>query len=120
MKIAIVGSRDFPDLQMVEERVRNFGRSFEFVSGGARGVDKTAEKAAKKIGAKITVFPADWKTHGKRAGFLRNQQIVDYCDELVAFWDGESKGTMHSVSLTKAQGKPGAIYNSKSREWELF
>jgi len=42
-------------------------------------------------------------------GFIRNQQIVDACDMVLAFWDGKSKGTQHTISLAKAQKKPTFI-----------
>jgi len=118
MKIAIVGSRDWPEPNRIFEYVRGW-RGHEIVSGGARGVDGLAVRAAKFFGIQTKVFPADWKTHGKRAGFLRNQEIVDYCDELVAFWDGESPGTADSIAKAKAAGKPVAVYNLKTGEWEL-
>jgi len=118
MKLAVVGSREWPQAWRIEEYLKGW-RGHEIVSGGARGVDGIAIRAAKRYGIDTKVFPADWETHGKRAGFLRNQQIVDYCDELVAFWDGESRGTADSIAKAKAAGKPVAVYNLKTGEWEL-
>lgn len=47
------------------------------VSGGARGADKFGEVWAAANDAWLDLFPADWETHGKAAGFIRNQQMVD-------------------------------------------
>lgn len=77
----------------------------EIVSGGAYGVDWLGEKYAKKCGFPCKVFPADWNTYGKRAGFLRNQQMAEYADALVAVWDGQSKGTKHMIDTMVKQNK---------------
>ena len=98
---------------MVEDFVRGLSNREEIVSGGAAGVDSIAEKAATKTGKAVKVFPADWKRHGKAAGFIRNQQIVDYCDELVAFWDGVSHGTEHSIKLAREAGKPVTVFTRR-------
>jgi len=112
-KIAIVGSREWADVGAIEDFIIDLPVC-EVVSGGARGVDSIAAELAKKYEHEVKVFPADWDRHGKRAGFLRNVEIVDYCDELVAFWDGASKGTAHSISLARKANKPVTIFNSKT------
>lgn len=104
--IAIVGSREFTRLELVGKYVATLDEGTTVVSGGARGVDRYAVDAAKKRGLKTIVFPADWDTHGKAAGMIRNKQIVDAADKVVAFWDGASRGTMHSVNYAKSKGKP--------------
>lgn len=97
-KIAIVGSRDYNRPDKIETFIAGFrGLDVEIVSGGARGVDTYAVTYAKQFELKTKVFPADWESNGKRAGFLRNAQIVDYSDILVAFWDGKSRGTKDSI-----------------------
>lgn len=96
-KVAIVGSREFGDLDRVREFVMSLHDGDEVVSGGARGVDSAAESEAKLQGLKVTVFPADWENKGKSAGFERNFQIVAYSDILIAFWDGTSRGTKDSI-----------------------
>jgi len=101
MKVAIVGSRDYPHLNEVETYVRHklAPVAATLVSGGARGVDSVAEREARKLGLQCFIFRADWELHGKSAGYIRNHDIVANCDRLVAFWDGESKGTKHSIDL---------------------
>lgn len=110
MKIAIVGSRDFPNLDDVREYIRRLPEGTVIVSGGARGVDAVAEETAKECGFQTMIFPADWKTFHKSAGFRRNVDIVTAADKVVAFWNGRSNGTRHSISLAKEQGKQLEVY----------
>lgn len=116
MKIAIVGSRDFKDkdkvfyeLQRLHELV-DYHSEVSFVSGGARGVDTWAEENAKILKFPIKVIKPDWNKYGKRAGFLRNELIVNKADKLIAFWNGTSKGTKHSIDLAIKKGISVDIY----------
>lgn len=111
MKVAIVGSRDFSRLELVGGKINALAvkaggaSQLTIISGGARGVDAEAERYALSIGANVEVFPADWDTFGKQAGYMRNIDIVDAADRVVAFWDGESKGTRYSIDLALAKKK---------------
>lgn len=77
----------------------------EIVSGGARGADSLAERYANERGLATKIFLPDWESHGKGAGFIRNRDIVDYADYVIAFWDFKSKGTGHTVGLAKVSQK---------------
>ena len=79
------------------------------VSGAAKGADSLGEKWAIENNIQTLIFPADWDKHGKRAGFIRNEDIIKNCDGVVAFGDGESKGTVHSLSLAETYNKPTKI-----------
>lgn len=109
MKVAIVGSRGFWDIDLVGEYVAGLDVTDVIVSGGARGPDHAAEVAARARGMRVEVILPDWTTFGKRAGFVRNVEIVGRCDRLVAFWDGQSGGTKHSIDLAHKAGKPVEI-----------
>lgn len=112
MKVAIVGSRDYRNLQAVRDYVDRLPEGSIVVSGGARGVDKTAEMAAKARSLQTIVLPAVWDGPlGKRAGFARNVDIVAAADMVVAFWDCESRGTAHSIALALAMKKPVALFS---------
>lgn len=117
-KVAIVGSRDFPDCNIVRRYIESLPIDTEIVSGGARGVDAWAERIAKERGMPCTVFPADWNKLGKQAGFIRNTQIVNYADRIVAFWDGHSRGTQHTIGLAKKAGKECAVIFDTRRQPE--
>jgi hypothetical protein len=108
-RIAIVGSRNFSKPELVFNFVKQLSEDTVIVSGGARGVDTWAELAAKKRGLGLLVFPAEWDKYGKRAGYLRNITIVENCDKVVAFWDGQSRGTQHTVSIAKSKNIPVKI-----------
>lgn len=106
-RVAIVGSREFERLDLVQQAVRQLGRRVVIVSGGARGVDKTAERTAKRLGyPEPRIFRAAWKVHGKKAGFIRNKKIVAEADGVIAFWDGHSPGTQHTLELAEKAQKP--------------
>lgn len=116
MKIAIVGSRTFEDYDamcsFVEEKLADMGCSTieAVVSGGARGADILAERYAQKRGLQMIVFPAEWKKYGRRAGFIRNVDIIRACDVCFAFWNGESRGTQHDIELCEQMNKQCFIY----------
>lgn len=114
MKVAIVGSRGFKQLEKVIEYVNSLSDGDVVVSGHAVGVDITAEQAAHMRGLKVETFLPDWNTFGRSAGFRRNVQIVDAADRVVAFWDGRSRGTQHSIDLGyKANKDVRIIYESE-------
>ncbi len=114
MKLAIIGSRTFEDKALMWKYIRRYaiaeGWSItEVVSGGAKGADSLAIKFAKAYGLPSTEFLPDWERHGKGAGFIRNETIIAYCDEVIAFWDGQSKGTENSIFHAKRLKKPTTI-----------
>lgn len=113
MHIAIVGSRNYSHLNKVTAFVATLPDDTCIVSGGASGVDQTAEQAAKAYHLSTIIYLSDWKSYGKRAGALRNQQIVNKADRLVAFWDGQSKGTKISIDMARARGIPVEIIYDK-------
>ena len=80
----------------------------EVVSGGAKGADSLGERFAKIWRCPVTIFKPDWSI-GKWAGFIRNQQIVDACDMVLAFWDGNSRGTKDTIHKAKIAKKPTFI-----------
>jgi hypothetical protein len=104
MKIIVAGSRDFNDYLLVKYTILPFTSKLEdveIVSGGAKGADRLGEILANDNKYKLKIFPADWDKYGKSAGYKRNKQMAEYADALVAFWDGESKGTKMMIELAK-------------------
>jgi len=104
-KIAIVGSRGFKRLDLIRAALGQM-LPCEVVSGGAKGVDQEAERLARELRCPVRIFPADWKELGREAGLIRNKEIVDYCDALLIFWDGNSPGTKHTLALAMIEKKP--------------
>lgn len=112
MKVAIVGSRNFRSEELVRDFIRDLDpiAVAEVVSGGARGVDTWAAEEARKLKIPVRTFQPDWDKWGKRAGFLRNTEIVEYSDQVFAFWDGLSRGTLDSITKAAKAKKLRGIY----------
>ncbi|MBO5883049.1 MAG: hypothetical protein J6Q78_01430 [Clostridia bacterium] len=102
MKIAVVGSRNIA----VVDIGKYISDGEEIVSGGAIGVDTCASEYAKKRGLKLSVFLPQYERYGRAAPIVRNKEIVDYADKVVAFWDGSSKGTLSVIKYAEKTGKP--------------
>ncbi len=105
MRVIIAGSRDLIDpYRGIEHAVFQSGFTItEIVSGGARGVDTSAEEYAQAEGIPIIVIKADWDKYGKSAGYKRNVEMANISDALIAVWDGESKGTKHMIDIAKSR-----------------
>lgn len=100
MKWIVAGSRTFTDYPRLCRSLDAFhaqGQISEVVCGCAHGADMLGEHWAKDRSIPVKRFPANWKELGRGAGFIRNQQMADYADALIAFWDGESKGTRDMI-----------------------
>jgi hypothetical protein len=104
MKIIIAGSRSFNDYDYLCKSCDEILESYseiEIVSGTAQGADQLGERYAFKKGYSIKQFPANWNLYGKSAGYKRNEEMAKYANVLIAFWNGESKGTKHMIDLAK-------------------
>ena len=106
MRLAIIGSRKAPKNIAVDILPYVPADATEIVSGGAEGVDKAAEDIAAALSLPLRRFLPDYERYGKRAPLMRNLEIIAYADEVLAFWDGSSRGTMHSVAECIRSGKP--------------
>lgn len=82
----------------------------EVVSGRAKGADTWGEVWAVTEKKRIKAFPADWDQYGNRAGFIRNEQMAEYGDVLIAVWDGNSSGTRHMIQSMLNKGKQVFVY----------
>lgn len=107
MKIIIAGSRTITDPKWVRQAVleSKFPIS-SVVCGEAAGVDTMGEQWALDNGFPRHYFPALCKTHGKRAGMIRNAEMADFADGLIAIWDGVSRGTLNMIEQMKKRNKP--------------
>ena len=102
MKIAVIGSRKIEPQNLSEYLPDN---TREIVSGGARGVDNCAAEYAKARGIKLTEFLPEYSKYGKGAPIVRNKKIVEYSNEVLAFWDGKSKGTLSVIKYCEKTEK---------------
>lgn len=101
MKFIIAGSRGFIDGDKLDSIMDELEQQYdidEVVVGGAKGADTHGENWGLGAGLPTKVFPANWDAHGRAAGHLRNADMAEYADALVAFWDGTSKGTRGMIN----------------------
>lgn len=97
MKTIIAGSRGITDPEIVVEAIESSSfKVTEVVSGCARGVDELGECWAEAVGVPIKQFKPNWDL-GKVAGLIRNAQMAEYAEALIAIWDGKSKGTQNMI-----------------------
>ncbi len=73
--------------------------AFTVLTGGARGVDQLANLIAVKAQQPTEVMQANWDKHGRAAGYLRNEEMAQRAEMLLALWDGSSPGTKHMIDL---------------------
>ena len=105
MKIAIIGSRSI----LTADLDTYISDDDEIVSGGAVGIDSCAAEYAEKNGISLKVFIPEYEKYGRGAPIVRNKQIVDYADKILAFWDGKSRGTLSVIKYAEKVGKPCEI-----------
>lgn len=108
MKLLVCGSRSWNDYRALERTLDAFQTSTkvdEIISGGARGADSCASIYCRRRGIPNTVLRPDWESLGKRAGFVRNLDMLELADEVIAFWDGQSPGTKHTIDAAGRLGK---------------
>lgn len=109
LKVIVAGSRDFNDYKKLENILDKFNlliknKGYEInqiISGTCKGADLLGERYAKENNIDIVRFPAKWNTYGKKAGYLRNLEMGEYGDILIAFPIGESKGTYNMINIMK-------------------
>ena len=107
MKVAVVGSRllNVPDLQKYLPH-----QLTEIVSGGAAGVDRCAREYAQQNQIPLTEFLPQYDRYRRAAPIKRNEQLVAYADCVIAFWDGQSKGTLSSIQYALRAHKELHVY----------
>lgn len=108
MRLIIAGGRDFNDYDVVLHHMNlwlaDHQPPTEIICGGARGADELGKWWAFAHRIRVIEFPADWKQFGRKAGPVRNDQMARYANALLAFWDGESKGTANMIEVAARRG----------------
>ena len=104
MKVIIAGSRNFNDYSSLKNKldiILKNQKEVTIVSGTARGADRLGERYAEENHHKLEKYPAMWDIYGKKAGYMRNEEMAKSSDACVVFWDGKSKGTKHMIDIAK-------------------
>ena len=116
-RVIIAGTRDFSDYQLLRDKcdailsAKRQDSNIIIISGTARGADRLGERYARERGYEIRQFPADWLNDEKKAGPIRNAKMADNADALIAFWDGQSRGTKNMIETAKRKGLAIRIIN---------
>ncbi len=116
MTITVGGCRNFFDKEIVfsylDQVLGPYTKNeIVILSGHCSGVDQLAELYAKERGCELLLFPADWKRYGRGAGPIRNKQMVEKSDWVIAFWDQTSRGTASLISYAQKLNKKVFIKN---------
>jgi len=116
MKIIIAGSRTFSNYSLFKKKIDQVLQNIkhpEIISGCASGADSLAIKYAVKHEIPCHKMPADWKNYGLAAGYIRNTEMADIANMLIAFWNGKSKGTRHMIKIAKEKKLETIIFNTE-------
>ena len=114
-KVIIAGCSDFSNYALLAEKCDYYlhdkiqTHEVIIVSGHAKGADTLGEKYAQERGLNIELHPADWHSHGRAAGPIRNAEMAAEADALIAFWDGQSRGTANMIKIAKDKGLQVAV-----------
>ncbi len=113
MKVAVIGSRGLTVTDLGKYLPEN---TTEIISGGAKGVDSSAREYALSHGIKLTEFLPEYDKYGRNAPLKRNITIIENADVVLAFWDGESRGTKFVIDNCKKMGIPVKIFDPNSTQ----
>ena len=111
-KIIIAGGRNFVDYNLLKEKVnkilqeKKVTHKIVIISGCARGADTLGLRYASENALNVEEYPANWDKYGKKAGYVRNVEMAENADALIAFWDGKSKGTKHMIDIATERNLP--------------
>lgn len=110
-KVIIYGSRTIVNYRILLDALKksNFEIT-EILSGGARGVDTLAIRYAKENDIPYKIYKADWNKYGKSAGPIRNKEMINNADALIAIWDGKSRGTADIIRRARRKGIRVFVY----------
>ena len=119
MKILICGDRNWQDKEPIRRELKTiiklFGPVAHIIHGCCRGADKMAGEVAEEMGIEVMEFPADWNKYGRKAGILRNIEMLDEGkpDMVLAFHENiaNSKGTANMVSRSKSDGLTVLVFD---------
>lgn len=104
MRTIIAGGRDIHNMAELHFAISQSWIPSVVISGGANGADRLGEIYAEKTGKPLEVYPADWGKYGKSAGPIRNREMANVAEGLIALWDGESRGTKHMIETARGMG----------------
>jgi hypothetical protein len=103
--VIVCGSRTWSDEQHIADVLLSIQNCTIIYGVCPTGADRLAARVARRMELPLEPHPADWKTHGKAAGPIRNEEMAaSGADLCLAFWDGKSKGTMDMMGRARRHG----------------
>jgi len=111
MKLVVAGSRHYTDYFQAKQYIHDCihpwlcTETLIILSGGCRGADQLGERYAAEHEIPVERYLPDWKIYGKGAGPKRNRAMIDACDAVICFWDGESRGTKSLIAYARKMKK---------------
>ncbi len=113
MKLLIYGSRGIQNRDTVFQAIDHYivenGLPDAIITGDATGVDALARLYAHEHKIDLSVFPADWEKYGRKAGYVRNNDMVNACDRAIGIWDGKSPGALITMRLLDESKSPSTV-----------
>lgn len=117
--ICVTGSRGYENYRVMDETMKAQGINKDIdkiISGEARGVDRMVKQWAKDNGVLHVTHYADWDKYGKAAGPKRNVIMVGQATEVIAFWDGKSRGTRNCINQAWQMRLPTVLITEITEE----
>lgn len=115
-KLLVCGSRTITNVSWIFSEIEKYisesnlqYSDIHIIEGSAKGVDKIAKQFADDRNIPVIEMPADWKSYGRAAGPIRNEQMVRLCDQCLILWDGKSHGTKNDIDLCDKYNKSNKI-----------
>ena len=108
-RFIIAGGRDFNNYDKMARVMHTYFNlldvnptSLLIISGMAKGADLLGRQIAMDNNLPVLEMPAEWNKYGRSAGYRRNTEMANKATHLIAFWDGQSKGTRHMINIMSA------------------
>lgn len=121
-RVIVAGSRTFNDYfifcRILDPLLKDVGDVILVSGDASKGPDRMAIEYANDKGILCRKFPANWDEHGKSAGYIRNAEMAENAEILIAIWDGKSKGTRHMIDIAQRKGLKVLVFivDCKSEE----
>jgi hypothetical protein len=104
LRLCVTGSRKYNAVWKIERYLETLPKNIVIVHGGASGADAITDLVARELGFRVEIVPANWERYGRAAGPIRNREMIESCSHVVAFWDGESRGTASAIEAAEEFG----------------